>query len=317
MKRRHALIALTPAPLPVFAQRLPRIAYLSRRSGPNEFEQSFLRGLREQGMVEGTHFVVDFRWAADDNQRMEAMAAELLALRPDVALASDGGATQLFRKLNANIPIVAGLMADPIRSGFTTSLARPDRNITGTSSLATELSGKRVELLLEAAPKLQRIGALFNGALPPEAALTATRAAAARAGVQLVDMRTNFPDGIPAAFTTAVREGVQGFLLISSTATISHRDALCTGARMHKLPAIFANKTYLRAGAMMSYGPDLEQAFHRAGYFASRILKGAAVADLPMELPSKFELVLNPPVARGVGVVFPQSLLLRADEVVA
>lgn len=316
MKRRHAVLALTPSFFPAAAQRRARIAYLSRRSGPNEFEQAFLRSLRDQGMVDGVNFGVDFRWAADDNQRMESMAAELVALKPDVCVGADGGATQLFRKLSPATPIVAGLMGDPIRSGMTTNLARPDRNITGTSALATELSGKRLELLLEVVPRVQRIGALFNAAFPHEGALAATHAAASRAGVTIVNMPATFPDAIPAAFAAAVRQGVQAFLVISSTATISHREALCQGARTHRLPAIFPNKTYLRAGAMMSYGPDLERAFYRAGYFVHRILKGVPVADLPIEIPSKFELVLNPPVARGVGVAFPPSLLVLADEVI-
>jgi putative ABC transport system substrate-binding protein len=317
MKRRHALYALLPLALPVAAQRPQRIGYLSRRSGPNEFEQSFLRGLREAGLVEGTHFVIDYRWAAEDSQRMASMAAELVALRPDVVVGSDGGSVDLVRKLNPALAIVAPIMGDPVRAGQTTSLSRPDRNITGSTALSTELSGKRLELLIEAVPKIQRIGALFNAAAPHPSALAATHAAGTGAGVSVIDMPIPFPDGIPEAFAAAVRQGVQGFVVISSTATISHREPLCLAARTHRLPAIFPNRTYLRGGAMMSYGPDLEHAFHRAAYFVQRILKGARPADLPIEQPAKLELVLNPPVARTVGVVFPQSLLVRGDEIVS
>jgi putative ABC transport system substrate-binding protein len=317
MKRRQALCALIPVALPVAAQRPARIAYLSRRSGPNEFDQSFLRGLREFGLVDGTHFTIDYRWGDGDTRRMEAMAAELVAARPALVFGSDGGAAQMVQKLDPSLPIVMPLMGDPIAQGYTTSLSRPDRNVTGMSAFRSELSGKRVELLKEAVPRLQRVGAVYRASSSQAPALQATHAAAEALGMKVIDMPTELPAGIGATFASAVRQGVQGVLVISDTATISHRAPLCEAARSHRLPAIYSNRTYLRPGGMMSYGPDLERVFHRAAYFADRILKGAKPAELPIEQATEVRLVLQPAIALGVGVTFAPSLLARADEVLA
>lgn len=320
MQRRIALGSILASPLLVRAQRttrLARIGYLSSRRGPNEFEQAFVRGLLERGLVEGTHFVIDYRWADGDAQRMRAMAAELVAATPDVVVAVDGGGALLVRALNPAIPIVQPGMGDPIAQGQTTSLSRPDGNITGTTVFAVELSGKRLEILKETLPGLRFVGMVFNAARTPIPLSVANTLATGDAlGLKVLDMRMALPEGIAGGFAAAARQGVQALMILSDTATISHRQPLCDAAKAQRLPAMFSNRTYLKADGFMSYGPDLEGAFHRAGYFVDRILKGARPADLPIEQPTRFELVVNLKIARSLGLTFPRSILARADEAI-
>jgi putative tryptophan/tyrosine transport system substrate-binding protein len=314
MKRREALLWSTALAMPARAQRSQRIAYLGMRLGPNEFEQSFVGGLRELGYVEGRNLVIDYRWADNDVARHRTYAAELLALKPDLVVIADRG-TSSVSGLNPTIPIVVPMLGDPIRSGFTRSLSRPDGQVTGMSALATELSAKRLELFKEALPGLRRVGSLYNALPVAPIGVAVTRDTAPALDIEVIDMRMQLPDGIAAGFAEAVRQGVQGIVLISDTATISYRKPICEAALKHRLPAIFPNHTYIRAGGLMSYGPNLEAAFHRAASLVDRLLKGARIADVPIEQPTTFRLVLNRSVARAIGITFPQSLMLRADEV--
>ena len=317
MKRRHALVSLLAAALPVRAQRSSRparIGYLSARPGPNEFEQAFLRGMRELGYVDGNQMVIDFRWAAFDASRQQTLAAEVVASRPDVIVAPDGGARNVIA-LDPTIPIVIPAMADPIAAGLTGSLSRPDGSVTGLTMFAIELSRKRLELFKEALPKMQRVGVLFNARRSnPPAGFPATLAAGEALGLELVDMRMPLPDGIAAGFAAAVKQGVQGVVIVSDLATISHSAPLCAASFAHRLPTMFANRTYLKpGGGLMSYGPDLEGAFHRSAYYVDRLLKGAKPADLPIEQPTRFELVVSLKTAEALKLAIPQSLLARAD----
>ncbi len=292
-----------------------RIAYISERGGPNEFEQAFLRGLRERGLVDGTQVVVDFRWAGFDAQRLKALATEALAAAPALVVAADGASLRMVKSLDSSMVIVVPAMGDAIASGLSGSLARPDRNITGVSVLATELGPKRVELLKEAVPGLQRMGVLANLVRRPQFGAE-TRAAAEALGLAVVEMRLALPDGIEAGFATAVLQGAQAVVVVSDPSTITYRALLGEAGLKHRLPTIFANRTYLRGGGLMSYGPDLEVSFHRAAYYVDRLLKGARPADLPIEQPTTFQLVLNQRTAKAMGFKFPKSLLLRADEVI-
>ncbi len=319
---RSAGAAFVPVLAPCRAQaqgRPAHIGYISFRPGPNEFEQAFLRGLRERGWVEGQNLVVDFRWASFDRQRVASMVAELLALQPALIVVPDGwssGAAGMIRSQNPAMPIVAPAFGDPIAQGVTTSLARPDGNATGVSVFATELAHKRLEYLKEAVPGLRLAAALYNAAGPPALGVAVSVAAGKPLGIEVVAMPVLLPQGIDAAFAAAVRQGVQGVAIVSSTATITHRAPLCAMSLAHRLPTIFSNRTYLRAGGLLSYGPDLEGVFHRAAYFVDRILKGAKPIDLPIEQPTTLQLVLNQGTAKALGMRFPQSLLLRADEVI-
>lgn len=311
--------AFMAAPAPSTAQpqgRPARIGYISFRPGPNEFEQAFLRGLRERGWVEGQNLVVDFRWAAFDRERVQPMVTELLALQPALMVVADGAGFRFIRTQNPAMPIVVPAFGDPVAQGQTSNLARPDGNATGTTALATELAYKRLELLREAVPRLQRAGALYNAAAPPAVGVSVSVSAGKQLGIEVLEMPVWLPQGIDAAYAAAVRQGVQGVAIVSSTATITHRMPLGELALAHRLPTIFSNRTYLKGGGLMSYGPDLEGTFHRGAYFVDRILKGAKPAELPIEQPSTFQLVLNQRTARLLGLRFAQSLRVRADEVI-
>lgn len=310
---------LVPAIAPGLAQpqgKPARIGYISLRPGPNEFDQAFVRGMRERGWVEGQNLVIDFRWAAFDGSRVQPLVAELLALQPALMLCADAGVGAVRSQIPA-MPMVHPAFGDAITGGFTTNLARPDRNVTGISVLATELAAKRIELLKEAVPGLRRVAAFYTaGANPPTRGIQASMTAGKELGIEVVEMPVQLPDGIDAAFAAAARQGVQAVSIISSLPTITYRAQLGELARKHRLATIFANRSYLRGGGLMSYGPDLEGAFHRAAYFVDRMLKGAKPIDLPIEQPSTFQLALHQGTARALGLRFPQALLLRADEVI-
>ncbi len=316
---RGAGAALAPSIAPCLAQaqgRPARIGYISLRPGPNEFDQAFVRGMRERGWIEGQNLAIDFRWAAFDRSRMEPLVAELLALQPTLMLCADTGLGPV-RSRNPAMPIVVPAFGDAIAGGATTSLARPDGNATGVSVLALELASKRIELLKETVPSMRRVAALYTAsANPPTRGIQASLAAGNELGIEVVEMPVQLPDGIDAAFAAAARQGVQGVAIISSLPTITYRAQLGELARKHRLATIFANRAYLRGGGLMSYGPDLEGAFHRAAYFADRILKGAKPAELPIEQPNTFQLALHQGTARALGLRFPQAVLLRADEVI-
>jgi putative tryptophan/tyrosine transport system substrate-binding protein len=307
--------ALTPG-LALSQGRPARIGYISARAGPNEFDQAFVRGMRERGWIEGQNLTIDFRWAAFDRDRVAPLVTELLALQPALMLCADAGIGPV-RSQNPAMPMVAPAFGDAIAGGATTSLARPDRNATGVSVLALELTAKRIELLKEAVPSLRRVAAFFTaGANPPPRGVQLSMAAGKELGVEVVEMPVQLPEGIAAAFAAAARQGIQGVAILSSLPTITYRAQLGELARKHQLATIFANRSYLRGGGLMSYGPDLEGAFHRAAYFADRILKGAKPIDLPIEQPNTFQLALHQGTARVLGLRLPQSLLLRADEVI-
>jgi putative ABC transport system substrate-binding protein len=299
--------------------RAARVAYFSFRPGPNEFEQAFIRGLRELGWIDGANVVIDFRWFAFDERRRDAMVPEAMALQPDVVVIPDAsGARALVTASHPSMPIVLPAMGDPVAQGYTQSLARPDHHITGISVFSTELGAKRLALLKEAMPSLRRAGALFNAARPGRTPLgvPATLAAGAELGVEVVEMPVTLPEGIDSAFAAARRQEVQAVAIISDTSTITHRAPLCDLALSHRLATIFANRSYLRAGGLMSYGPDLEGAFHRAAHYVDRVLKGARPIDLPIEQPTTLRLTLNLKTARSLGLQFPRALLLRADETI-
>jgi putative ABC transport system substrate-binding protein len=312
---RVGALSLTAIGLPAWSQgRQLRVGYLSFRPGPNEFEQAFLRGLRERGLVEGRNVNVDFRWAAFDQQHYRNMAAELVALNPTVLVVADSVSfLPMIRELAPVLPIVVPIMADPIAQHLTKSIARPDGNVTGVTALSIELSHKRLQLLKEAIPSLTRVAALYNRIRPASPLTAATIDAGKALGVEVVEMPVALPDGIDNAFAAAVRDRIGGVIIVSDTATITYRQQLGSLALRHKLPTIFANRTYLKGGGLMSYGPDLEAAFERSAYFVERILRGAAAADLPIEQPTTFQLALNERTARALGVHFPQAMVARAD----
>ena len=248
-----------------------RIAYLSSRSGPNEFEQAFERGLRERGLTASANVSVDYRFSGFDAERENANIAAMVASKPDVVVLGDALITRPARALSAMTPMVIVAFGDPVGSGATTNFARPDGNITGTAVFNVELSPKRLALLKQAIPDMQRGAALFNlRRRTKPLGVAATLEAGEAMGVKLTELGLALPEGVEEGLFQASRQGIQGVAIVSDLATITHRAAICDAALAHKLPTLFSNGTYLRSGGLMSYGPDLEGVFHRAAHFVRR-----------------------------------------------
>ena len=311
---------LLAAPLATRAQqagRTPRLGYLTERPGLTEFEESFLKGLSELGYVDGKNVIMEYRWAAGDAERLPALAADLVGLKVDIIVTSGAPAAKAAKNATTTIPIVMATSGDAVADGLVASFTRPGGNVTGLSLFTRELSRKRLEIFKEAIPGLQRVGAVFNAknpANPPQ--FRETAATGDTLSVKVLPLDVHFPEGIDPAFAEAARQNLQGVVIISDSATIAHRNQLGTAALKYRLPTIFSNKAYLQGGGLMSYGPDVVATFYRAAYYVDKILKGAKPADLPVEQPTKFELVINMKTAKALGITIPQSLLLRADEVI-
>jgi putative ABC transport system substrate-binding protein len=269
------------------------------------------------GYVDGKNLVIDYRWAGGDAGRLPALAAELVAAKVDIIVTSGVPAAKAAKSATATIPIVMAGVGDAVADGLVASFTRPGENVTGLSVFSRELSRKRLEVFKEAIPGLERVGAVFNAQNPatmPQFRETAI--AGATLGLKLAPFDIRFPEGIEPAFAEAVRQKVQGVLIISDSATITHRTQLGSAALNAHLPTMFANKAYLQGGGLMSYGPDIVAIFHRAAYYVDKILKGAKAGDLPIEQPTEVELVINMKTAKALGLTIPQSILLRSDEVI-
>jgi len=311
------LLSLPRAVAAQQARSAPRLGYLTERPGATDFEEAFLQGMRELGYVDGKNLVIEYRWAGGDAGRLPALAAELVAAKVDIIVTSGVPAAKAAMSATETIPIVMASSGDAVADGLVASFTRPGGNVTGLSQFTRELSRKRLEVFKEAIPGLKRVGAVFNAKNPstmPQ--FNETAIAGNTLGLTLVPFDIHFPEGIEPAFAEAVRQKVQGVVIISDSATIAHRTQLGSAALKAQLPTMFANKAYLQGGGLMSYGPDIVAAFRHAASYVDKILKGAKPANLPVEQPTQFELVINLKTAKALGITFPQSLLLRADEVV-
>jgi len=295
--------------------RVPVIGYLAQRAGPWHLDKAFVDGLRELGYVEGRNIVVEYRWGANAAD-LPALAADLARLKVDVIVSSGYPANKAAKDATSTIPIVMATSGDAVQEGLVASLSRPGGNMTGLSVLNRELSGKRLEVVKEAVPGLKKIGALYNGAnpaMPPQ--FREVQVAAQRFGLEPVPLDVSFPAGIDAAFVAASQAGVGAIMVLSDSSTIAHRSQLSTAAMKYRMPTMFSNRDYIRAGGLMSYGPNLADNFRRAASIVDAILKGANPALLPVEQPTKFELVINRTTARALRLDLPQALLVRVDEI--
>lgn len=295
--------------------RVPVIGYLAQRAGPWHLDKAFVDGLRDLGYVEGSSIVIEYRWGANAAD-LPALAADLARLKVDVIVSSGYPANKAAKDATNTIPIVMATSGDAVQEGLVASLSRPGGNMTGLSVLNRELTGKRLEVMKEAVPMLKKIGALYNGAnpaMPPQ--FREVQVAAQRFGLESVPLDVSFPAGIDAAFVAASQAGVGAIMVLSDSSTIAHRSQISTAAIKYRMPTIFSNRDYIRAGGLMSYGPNLADNFRRAASIVDAILKGANPALLPVEQPTKFELVINRTTARALRLDLPQSLLVRVDEV--
>ena len=278
---------------------------------------AFRQGLRELGYVEGPNMRIEYRSADGRSERFPDLAAELVRLKVDVILTRGTPAVMAAKNATGTIPVVMAASGDPVLSGVVSSLARPGGNVTGLSAVVVEVSGKRLELIREVAPGVSRVAALFNMSNPNDALQwkeIETAAPSLRVQLQLLDVRK--PSDFAGAFDAAVK-GRAGALVVGLDALTwaNHRPIVDLAAK-HRLPAIYGGREFVNAGGLIAYGVSYPHLYHRAANFVDKILKGAKPADLPVEQPSKFELVINLKTAKAFGLTIPQSLLQRADEVI-
>jgi putative ABC transport system substrate-binding protein len=325
--RRDFLIAagaLLAAPLAAEAQqaaKVARIGYLSTNlaASPNRPE-AFRQGLRDLGYVEGRNLVIEYRYAEGKVEQLPALAAELVALKVDVIVASGTLAALAAKQATSTLPIVFSPAGDPVGSGLVTSLARPGGNVTGLSAFAPELVGKRLELLKQAVPGVSRVAVLWQpGAFGERAEMDTLKRAEVAArdlGVPLQFVEARGPADFDRAFSDMTRARAGALTVLASNMFNSERRRLVDLAAKNRLPALYSARELVDAGGLMSYGANLADLNRRAATYVDKILKGTKPADLPVEQPTKFELVINLKTAKALGLTIPQSVLARADEVI-
>jgi len=301
--------------------KMPRIGYLGSGYADSPRTQSlhevFRRGLREHGWVEGQNIAVERRFAEGKTERFPELAAELVRLQVDVIVTGGSQTARAAKEATRTIPIVMAVSGDPVGSGLVASLARPGGNITGLSIQATEVGGKRLELLKEAVPQASRIAVLWNAAEPgKELEWQDTQRAAQALGVTLHSVEVRGPEDFDRAFAAIARERPDALLTFSDPLTLQHQRRIVDFATQNRLPLMSEGKEFAEAGGLMTYGASLPALFRRAAYYVDRILKGAKPADLPVEQPMKFELVINLKTAQALGLTLPSILLFQADEVI-
>jgi ABC-type uncharacterized transport system substrate-binding protein len=312
-------VVVTAVPLAVVAQpaTIPRIGILSPgSSGPSPLFNAFQQGLRELGYVEGRSIVIEYRFAEGRLERLPTLAAELVQLKVAVILTINTPATQAAKDATSRIPIVFTWVADPT-GGLVDSLARPGANITGLTTFVTELSGKRLELLKQAVPGVSRVSVLWNSASSIATQVAKEmEGAGPQLGIQIHALGVRSPGELPKAFESAARNRAGALFVIEETLLLPHRTRILDLAAKHRLPAASQYSEFAEAGGLMSYGPNLPDLFRRAAIYVDKILKGTKPGDLPVEQPTKFELIVNRKTAKALGLTIPQELLLRADRVI-
>jgi len=326
MKRREFIAALGGAavawPVSAHAQQpaMPVIGVLDARS-PGTTEnplRAFREGLKDTGYIVGENVALEYRWAEDQIDRLPALTADLVQRRATVIFAISPTAALAAKAAIATIPIVFIVNEDPVRLGLVASLARPGGNLTGINILTAEVTAKRLDLLRELMPSATRVGVLVNpvNATNTETTLREMAAAARTTGLQVKVLNASTSREIEAAFATLLHERPDALFVGAEPYFYGRRVQLVVLAASHRLPAIYSQRDFVEAGGLMSYGTNIADAFRQIGVYAGRILKGTKPADLPVVQASKFELVINLPTARVLGLEVPPMLLARADEVI-
>jgi len=303
------------------AENVPRVGYISPGSSADPFRlrrfEAFRQGLRELGYVEGRNVVLEPRWAEGKYERYPALAADLVRLKVRVIVAVGGAATRAARQTTKTTPIVMSVVIDPVGSGLVSSLAHPGENVTGLTIMASDIVGKQLELLKQAAPEASRVALLWNPANPGGAAQLREAEAAARAlGVRLQTIEARDPQEIDRAFGAMTRERAGALVVLPDAIFGNQRKQIADLAVKSRLPSICGIQEYGEAGGLIAYAANNTELERRAAIFVDKILKGARPADLPVEQPTKFELVINLRTAKALGLTLPPSLLQRADQII-
>ena len=297
------------------ASKRPRIGVLANQDNPPW--QGFRQGLRELGRIEGENLTVEWRWSEGRTERLPALAAELVALAVDIIVTSGTQAALAAKQATNRIPIVAALLSYPDRMGLVASLAHPGGNVTGLTTVSPELAGKRLELLKAIAPAVRRVAVLRNPKSPMERlGMDEFRTAAAVLDMQIVPVDAPTPDEFKAAFVAVAAQRADALVVVGNPVNFKGRQQITQFALASKLPSIFEERLFVTEGGLLSYAPSFFDMFRRTADYVDRILKGAQPADLPVEQPTRFELIINLKTAKALGLTIPQSLLLRADEVI-
>ena len=312
-----ALCGSTEAQQP---KKIPLVGYVSSNtpSSPGPLLGSFRQGLRDLGYIEGKNILVEYRYTEGNNGRSPSLVAELVQLKVDVLVLPNLPAMFAAKQATTTIPIVIVVNADPVALGLVDSLARPGGNITGFATLNRELSGKRLELLTEVLPRISLVGVLRQVDSPNSALGFEEYEAAARVlkiKLQSLEVRRDNPD-LEEAFQTAVKRRVHGLVTITGSALFQRQKQITELAVKNRLPSMFEGSTWVDSGGLMSYSPDDLALYRRAATYVDKILKGTKPAELPVERPTKFELVINLKAAKQIGLTIPPNVLARADRVI-
>ena len=303
-------------------KKVPRIGYLSQLDPAGESARSepFRLALRERGYIEGQNIAIEYRYAEGKLDRFPELAAELVRLKVDIIVAAGGDSLiRAAKNATKTIPIVmAGRGIDPVEAGLVESLARPGGNVTGITYLSAELGGKRLELLKEAVPKIARVAVLYDPATPRSVLdVKEVLPVAARAlGLTIRSWEVRDADGFERVFAALNKQRPDGLYVPGGPLMDANQKRIVGFALKSRLPSMYSNREFVDAGGLMSYGADLADSYRRVAYYVDRILKGAKPADLPVEQPTKFELVINLKTAKQIGLTIPQSVLYRADRVI-
>ena len=324
MRRREFITLLggvTAWPLAARAQqsaKLPTIGFLGTSTplAMSQWIAAFVQRLRELGWIEGRTVALEYRWAEGRSERMAEIAAEFVRLKVDIIVTYATPPVVAAKQATAVIPIVSAVMGDAVGTGLVASLARPGGNVTGLSILTPDLAGKRLELLREVAPGVRRLAFLANISNPitaPE--MGQVRAAAGTLGLDVIALEIRRPEDIVPAFET-LKGRAQALYVAGDPLVLANRVRINTLSLVAQLPAIYNSREYVEAGGLMSYGVNWPDLFRRTAEYVDKILRGAKPADLPVEQPSKFDLVINLTTAKALGLTIPEAFLLRADEVI-
>ena len=319
--RRRLLLAFAAVtlPLPAIAQKKTfLIGYLSPVVPPDNRLEAFRQGMREHGYVEGRDYRLELRWGEGKLDRMPALAAEMVKLKPDIIVARSSPSVLAAKKATTTIPIVMPLSSDPVGDGIVASLAHPGGNVTGLSLMAPELEAKRLQLLHDVLAKRPgKVSVLWNPSYTGMAArFRETKVAAPHVGMDIRSVEIRDAREMEAAFEAITRDPPAGIVLLVDPLTFSMRARIVEFAREKRIPAIYEQREFADAGGLLSYGPNSDAQFRRAAYYVDRILKGAKPGDLPIEQPVKIELIVNLGTARTLGITIPQSILATADQLI-
>jgi putative ABC transport system substrate-binding protein len=327
-QRRRFLIALGASalaePFETFAQKpskVWRIGILSQSRRPNALDAdlvgAFLHGMRELGYAEGSNLAIEFRWAEGRDDRLPALAAELVRLGVEVIVAVGTPSTQAAMKATTTIPVVMLAVGDPIRSKLVASLARPGGNVTGLTQLGAELAGKRLQVLRDMVPKLARVAFLWNPAnASHEPYVKDMQAAARKLNLTLQSVEVRKAHEFDSAFSRMMRERPDALIMTADTEHQFRLAWIVAYAAKHRLPVMYQMKENVEAGGLMSYGANHPDLYRRGATYVDKILKGTKPSDLPVEQPMTFELLINSKTAKALGLKIPQSLLIMADKII-